>query len=874
MKRRTKKSRFRQRTVVACRRLSAGLVAFTMVLSNLPSLGAFEGHVVNVTARVAPRCEDVVIRGTKFDDENANGVRDVGEPGLPNWIVELKRGPYVAAFDYNGNGANDANDFGALEDVIVDGAACPIGKDCDFNHDGSTALASGDLAAFMNWLALRDLGNQTTDSSGHYQFAHLTFGDYVATEVLHPDWEPTTDPQRAVSIQGCTTIVDYGNRLRTPPDPFCRMELVKTDTPDPIRPGSELHYRLTLTSTGTGLCTGGGVKIEEHYDPRTTFVRSTPTPMWGNNNWSFGEVPPGQVNVVDLTVLVSPQAQAGDVISNEACFWTREYDRWTCVTETTRVTLGDCGNHVVEPGETCDDGNLANGDGCESSCQPTTWCGDGSTQTPNSFGQAEACDDGPVNGTSDSRCTTQCTNKVGECPAVSPPYFADHDGCVNGVGVSTWASSVNTLSDSFFDVFVTIDGATMCQQFSDSCALGSAVEQARCQAKKYLLAGETDVAAGRIKLNALVAGAADGNAAFDALGVGATSTVQLALTVVEQVVADVGAAESQLNRARYIVQRLTHWYETQNPNVGECVLPGLGNGVVEHPEQCDDGNLAPWDGCAQSGTPEVVLNEILANPVGADDALQPGGEWVELYNRAARPIALDEFMLYDVLDSHELFISAGNTNTGTTTIAAGGKLVVYRNGDADFTLNNSGDSVRLYTDEIADGGAQLDLFSWSNAKPEGNSYARVPDGVGDWVDPCPTPGEDNVSVSCLRTDDGAEVSGSSTEPLPVQPIAEEPADMAPPTADAAWLTAADWALLFPEPVESGPALVESTPSVVFVPVTDDDLVVGDDPVVMDLATTTEIKVEEIITEPAVALPELEGDGDGHEATTTDASLTS
>src|SRR5687768_5483170 len=49
------------------------------------------------------------------------------------------------------------------------------------------------------------------------------------------------------------------------------------------------------------------------------------------------------------------------------------------VTPTTSGTTGttdtsgapaECGNGILEPGEACDDGNLVDGDGCESSCQP------------------------------------------------------------------------------------------------------------------------------------------------------------------------------------------------------------------------------------------------------------------------------------------------------------------------------------------------------------------------------------------------------------------------------------------------------------------------------------------------------------------------
>ena len=39
--------------------------------------------------------------GMKFDDLNANGVKDAGEPGLPDWTIN-------AFVDVNGNGTKDA----------------------------------------------------------------------------------------------------------------------------------------------------------------------------------------------------------------------------------------------------------------------------------------------------------------------------------------------------------------------------------------------------------------------------------------------------------------------------------------------------------------------------------------------------------------------------------------------------------------------------------------------------------------------------------------------------------------------------------------------------------------------------------------------
>ncbi|MDE0883733.1 MAG: hypothetical protein OSB21_14170, partial [Myxococcota bacterium] len=54
-----------------------------------------------------------------------------------------------------------------------------------------------------------------------------------------------------------------------------------------------------------------------------------------------------------------------------------------------------CLNNVVEPGETCDDGNRINVDACTNSCELAR-CGDGVTRVDLSANNdaAEQCDDG------------------------------------------------------------------------------------------------------------------------------------------------------------------------------------------------------------------------------------------------------------------------------------------------------------------------------------------------------------------------------------------------------------------------------------------------------------------------------------------------
>jgi len=91
----------------------------------------------------------------------------------------------------------------------------------------------------------------------------------------------------------------------------------------------------------------------------------------------------------------------GNLINGDGC-------SSTCQTE---VLL--CGNGITQGTEQCDDGNTVSGDGCSSTCQTegTTYCGDEIVQTPNDNGQTETCDDGNVvNG---DGCSITCTTESG-----------------------------------------------------------------------------------------------------------------------------------------------------------------------------------------------------------------------------------------------------------------------------------------------------------------------------------------------------------------------------------------------------------------------------------------------------------------------------
>jgi len=204
--------------------------------------------------------------------------------------------------------------------------------------------------------------------------------------------------------------------------------------------------------------------------------------------------------------------------------------------------------------------------------------------------------------------------------------------------------------------------------------------------------------------------------------------------------------------------------------------------------------------CGPVFTPieSLLINEFVPNPAGSDQGAAGAplnGEWVELFNNTGAPVDVTGWVLYDEVDTHQLSISATNT-AGSLIIAAGDFLVVYRDGDTDFELNNNDDTVRLYDGEIGAGGILKDsrLYNYGEGIPDDKSFARIPDGTANWVDPEPTPGEPNTAFFVplgveptdneeLITDDSESDLSSDSSPSP-----GEEEDLTPtlsPSADEA-----------------------------------------------------------------------------------------
>lgn len=134
--------------------------------------------------------------------------------------------------------------------------------------------------------------------------------------------------------------------------------------------------------------------------------------------------------------------------------------------------------------------------------------------------------------------------------------------------------------------------------------------------------------------------------------------------------------------------------------------------------------------------PNILITELLPNPSGSDDAFFPLGEWLEFYNNGSASVDLRGFALRDK-NGGKLYLTDTNSYSSQEKIISGtiiypnSYLLVYRNGDSDFSLDNEYDDIFLVDDKQNN----LTSISYSNSK-ENLSWQK--DGF-QWVLSTPTP---------------------------------------------------------------------------------------------------------------------------------------
>jgi uncharacterized repeat protein (TIGR01451 family) len=228
-------------------------------------------------------------------------------------------------------------------------------------YDPETEFISSDTPYFISpKFAGRDLWNFNKVAPGESHEINLTVqvsdtvvdGDVLVNEICV--WAAQWG---AMDESGSWLCVEEETPVEEPEPVFCELELTKEAFPAVVAPGDDLFYTINLENTGTANCTGGGVELQEFYDGQTSYVSSDPNPFSGEDLWNFGTIEPGEAHTVEIEVLVSPDAQDGDVLTNKVCTWAREFGvksdegNWLCVTVDTPVEEENMcvGNSTPQP---------------------------------------------------------------------------------------------------------------------------------------------------------------------------------------------------------------------------------------------------------------------------------------------------------------------------------------------------------------------------------------------------------------------------------------------------------------------------------------------------------------------------------------------
>ncbi|MBI4152163.1 lamin tail domain-containing protein [Candidatus Woesearchaeota archaeon] len=130
-------------------------------------------------------------------------------------------------------------------------------------------------------------------------------------------------------------------------------------------------------------------------------------------------------------------------------------------------------------------------------------------------------------------------------------------------------------------------------------------------------------------------------------------------------------------------------------------------------------------------SPDIVISELLPNPFGADDDFLPGGEWVELFNNGSISVDLRGAQLQDQKGGKVYLADTNTQGKDGLTLCPHCYLLVYRNGDSDFSLDTDYDEITLFSRDLE----ILTRTSYSGSK-EGYSWQR---NGSRWILAFPTP---------------------------------------------------------------------------------------------------------------------------------------
>lgn len=430
------------------------------------------------------------------------------------------------------------------------------------------------------------------------------------------------------------------------------------------------------------------------------------------------------------TETVSFDARAGQVI------WI-SYDLWTSTSSDAPFTLqvscvvSVCGDGAVGSGETCDDSNTTDGDGCSATCAIETGsvcygapsvcgaanaCGNGVTET------GETCDDG---NTSDADgCSATCAREVGWTCTSATPTTCTHT-CGNG--------TINTGETCDDDNFVDGDGCSAACLVETGYTCDGVPSTCIPQASNATCASATAVTGtssfptentltGGASPTGTTCGSAGGPTLYYALTIPAATSVRIdaAPTGFDAVIKTEDSCGAAACNARVdsgvsggaetttianattspitrIVAVNSFYGGTSSSAHGGMAAVSFtyttsvcGNGAVETGETCDDGDAMAGDGCSDtcaietgytcSGTPSVCVLQAPNASCATAEVLDPNGGSTtgDLTGGGTRPTGTGCTGASGPVLWYSVTVPAASSTTVTATPGSAWDLVISR----------------------------------------------------------------------------------------------------------------------------------------------------------------------------------------------------
>ena len=312
----------------------------------------------------------------------------------------------------------------------------------------------------------------------------------------------------------------------------------------------------------------------------------------------------------------------GNKNNGDGCSSTCEVEQgYSCGAAGTACTptkTAACGDGTVNAGEQCDDGNTTAGDGCSPTCQieqgwtcPTPgspcqtleYCGDGVVQADN----GEMCDDG--NAKPGDGCSASCQIEPGyACPAAGQPcvqtwvcgngHIDPGEACDDGNAVGGDGCSADcTVVEPGYTCPTSAAMVARASRRRRTCA-ATATSQATSNATTATRPRATAARRRARSSPATRARPPARSARGSRTAATASSTATTSATTATTSPATAAARPASSSRASRAPRR------RGRPPSRSATRRVCGDGVKEGSEQCDDGNLIPYDGCSPTCTIE------------------------------------------------------------------------------------------------------------------------------------------------------------------------------------------------------------------------------------------------------------------------------